>query len=160
MPLLNIQSPLVIVPRLIFWAIFPTFILIFAMILSVRFFIIFKKKNGAIAEKYLHISSGTFFCLKHLTGKCKVTKNVCTGILRGSSCVLYTHMQIRAEYILTQWIKTSDTILRKIYLSLYLKGVVCERELETEQNCNILTPILMAISVVSFLFSSAAQPGA
>ena len=28
----------------------------------------------------------------------------------------------------------------------------CERELETEHNCNILTPTLMAISVVSFLF--------
>ena len=36
----------------------------------------------------------------------------------------------------------------------------CERELETEQNCNILTPTLMAISVVSFLFSRAAQPEA
>ena len=30
---------------------------------------------------------------------------------------------------------------------------MCERELETEQNCNILTPTLMAISV-SFPFSS------
>ena len=29
----------------------------------------------------------------------------------------------------------------------------CERELETEQNWNILTPTLMAVSVVSFLFS-------
>ena len=47
---------------------------------------------------------------------------------------------------------------KKIYLSLYFKGFVCERELETEQNCNILTPTLMAISVVSFLFSSAAEP--
>ena len=37
---------------------------------------------------------------------------------------------------------------------------MCERELETEQNCNILTPALMAISVVSFLFSWAAQPEA
>ena len=36
---------------------------------------------------------------------------------------------------------------------------MCERELETEQNCNILTPTLMAISVVSFSFSRAAQPG-
>ena len=33
----------------------------------------------------------------------------------------------------------------------------CERELETEQNCNILTPTPMAISVVSFLFSRAVQ---
>ena len=57
-------------------------------------------------------------------------------------------------------IKTSNTVLRKIYLSLYLKGFergysrfYCERELETEQNCNILTPTLMAINVVSFSFS-------
>ena len=48
---------------------------------------------------------------------------------------------------------------RKIYLSLYLKGL-CVRELETEQNCNILTPTVIAISVVSFLFSRAAQPEA
>ena len=37
---------------------------------------------------------------------------------------------------------------------------MCERELETEQNCNILTPTLMAISVVSFSFSRVAQPEA
>ena len=36
---------------------------------------------------------------------------------------------------------------------------MCERELESEQNCNLLTPTLMAISV-SFPFSWAAQPGA
>ena len=33
-------------------------------------------------------------------------------------------------------------------------------ELETEQNCNILAPTLMAISVVSFSFSRVAQPDA
>ena len=43
-----------------------------------------------------------------------------------------------------------------MYLSLYLKGFVCERELETEQNYNILTLTLMAISV-SFPLSRAAQ---
>ena len=37
---------------------------------------------------------------------------------------------------------------------------MCGRELETEQNCNILTPTLMAISVVSFSFSRVAQPEA
>ena len=36
---------------------------------------------------------------------------------------------------------------------------MCERKLETEQNCNILTPTLMAISV-SLPFSRAAQPEA
>ena len=35
---------------------------------------------------------------------------------------------------------------------------MCERELETEQNCNILTPTLMAISIVSFSFCRATQP--
>ena len=74
---------------------------------------------------------------------------------------IYTH--IHAEYILRQWIKTSeDFFKKKIYFSLYLKGFVCERELETEQNYNILTPTLMAISVVSFSFSwcSTGGPGA
>ena len=55
-----------------------------------------------------------------------------------------------------------------MYLSLYCKfwkgllRVYCERELETERNCNILTPTLMAISVVSFSFSwcSTRGPGA
>ena len=38
-----------------------------------------------------------------------------------------------------------------------IKTSACERELETEQNCNILTHTLIAVSVVSFSFSSAAQ---
>ena len=53
----------------------------------------------------------------------------------------------------------------QIYTSQFIckvrKGCVrfyCERELETEQNCNILTPTFMAVSVVSFSFSRAAQP--
>ena len=42
--------------------------------------------------------------------------------------------------------KTSDTVLSKnIPLTLF-ERVVCERELETEQNCNILTPTLLAIT--------------
>ena len=49
--------------------------------------------------------------------------------------------------------KTSDTVFKKnIPLTLF-EMVVCERELETERNCNILTPTLMVISVVSFSFS-------
>ena len=36
---------------------------------------------------------------------------------------------------------------------------MCESELETEQNCNMLTSTLMAISVVSFSFSRAAPGG-
>ena len=51
-------------------------------------------------------------------------------------------------------IKTSEDFFKNIPLTLF-ERFVCERELETEQNLNILTPTLMAISVVSFLFSRA-----
>ena len=37
---------------------------------------------------------------------------------------------------------------------------MCDRELETEQKCNILTPTLMAITAFLFPFSWAAQPRA
>ena len=43
-------------------------------------------------------------------------------------------------------IKTSDSSLEK-YTSHFIERVVCERELETEQNCNILTPTLLAITM-------------
>ena len=46
------------------------------------------------------------------------------------------------------------------YTSHYIVTFACESQLETEQNCNILTPTLMAVSVVSFSFSRAAQPEA
>ena len=42
--------------------------------------------------------------------------------------------------------KTSDTVLFEKYTSHYIERVVCEWELETEQNCNILTPTLLAIT--------------
>ena len=54
----------------------------------------------------------------------------------------------------------AKTSLGKICTSHFIVTFGCERELETEQNCNILTPTLMAVSVVSFLFSRAAQPEA
>ena len=62
-------------------------------------------------------------------------------------------------------IKTQEDFFNKIFTSHFIarvrKGCVgfyCERELETEHNWNILTPKVMAVSVVSFLFSRAAQP--
>ena len=80
-----------------------------------------------------------------------------------SCCILiyttYTYIHIYAEYILTQWIKTSEDFFKK-YTSHFIVRFAFERELETEQNCNILTPTLMAISVVSFSFSRATQPEA
>ena len=63
--------------------------------------------------------------------------------------VLYSHEQL---YIHTCMQKHNDSIkmsghssLEK-YTSHFTERVVCERELETEQNCNILTPTLMAIT--------------
>ena len=56
----------------------------------------------------------------------------------------------------------SDSLLEKYTSHFIWKVCVCERELETEQNCNILTPTLMAITVVCFSFSwcSTGGPGA
>ena len=66
----------------------------------------------------------------------------------------------------TQWRRRNNederhSLLENIPLTL-LKRFVCERELKTEQNCSILIPTLMAISVVSFSFSwcSTGGPGA
>ena len=73
-------------------------------------------------------------------------------------------MQIHAEH--NDTMKTTRDGLLEEYTSQFIERVrkgysrfYCERELETEQNCNILTPTLTA-SVVSFSFSSAAQPEA
>ena len=45
------------------------------------------------------------------------------------------------------------------YTSHFIESVVCERELETEQNFKILTPQSYGHNSVSFPFSWAAQPG-
>ena len=78
---------------------------------------------------------------------------------------LFTHTHICCILICrcmqnttTQW-RRGTQVLEK-YTSHFNWRVARERELETEQNCNILTPTLMAISVVSFSFSRAAQPEA
>ena len=42
-------------------------------------------------------------------------------------------------------IRTTTQFFKNIPLTLF-KSVVCERELETEQNCTILTPTLLAIT--------------
>ena len=56
----------------------------------------------------------------------------------------YTYTYTRRNIFNT--IRTSeDTSLGK-YTSHFIESVVCERELETKQNCNILTPTLMAIT--------------
>ena len=77
--------------------------------------------------------------------------------------MLYSHMQYHNDTT----IKTQEVFFIKICTSHFIVRVrkgysrfYCERELETEHNCNILTPTLMAVSVVSFSFSRAAQPEA
>ena len=55
-------------------------------------------------------------------------------------------------------IKMSEDSFKKYIPLTLFERFVCERELETEQNCNILTPTLMAN--VYFTFSRADQPEA
>ena len=67
--------------------------------------------------------------------------------------MLYSHEQLYIHiyiYICMQdhnddTIKTSDTVLKKNIPFTLLKGL-CVRQWETEQNCNILTPTLLAIT--------------
>ena len=80
--------------------------------------------------------------------------------------MLYRHIYDQLYKHICMWNHNDDTIITtsednslEKYTSHFIEGVMCERELETEQNCNLLTPTLMAISV-SFSFSWAAQPGA
>ena len=86
------------------------------------------------------------FGSSELTGRC-----LCKGQM------LYCHLQHHNDTI----IKTQEDFFRKIFvpLTLFVRvrkgcvGVYCERELETKQNYNILTPTLMAVNVVSLSFS-------
>ena len=75
-------------------------------------------------------------------------------------CVTYSY----ACRNIVNTIMTNETqFLRKIYLSHFIqngmKGLCVRGELETEQNCNILTPSSSGYSSTSFSFSWAAQPG-
>ena len=68
-------------------------------------------------------------------------------------------MHIHACRIITTHNKDERHSLLEKYTSHFIEGVVSERELETEQNCNILTPHSIGRNRVSFPFSWAAQPG-
>ena len=65
--------------------------------------------------------------------------------------MLYSHDQLYKHICMQHHnddtIKTSGHSSLEKYTSHFIERVVCERELETEQNCNILTPTLMAITM-------------
>ena len=71
-------------------------------------------------------------------------------------CWIHTDAMIKTHAMTN----TQEYFFNKIYIPLTLfvrvqKGYsrfVYERELEIEHNCNILTPKLMAVNVVSFSF--------
>ena len=76
----------------------------------------------------------------------------------------YTYIHIYIYMLNTYWRnknRRAKTSLNK-YISHFICNICMIEELETEQNCNILTPTLIAISVVSFSFSwcSTGGPGA
>ena len=69
--------------------------------------------------------------------------------------VLYSHDQLYKHICMrnhnNDTIKTMTQFFKKMYLTLFESGV-CERELETKQNCNTLTPTLLDIT--AFLYRS------
>ena len=84
--------------------------------------------------------------------------------------LLYCHLLIHAEiyiYMLDTYRRRKTSLTKYMYHSLYCKGssrvtqVLCVRgSWRPNINCNILTPKLMAVNIVSFSFSRAAQPEA
>ena len=70
---------------------------------------------------------------------------------------LHMHAHLYAEH--NDTIKTSDTVLRKIYLSLYLKGCVWEG-VGDRTELQRIDPHSIGHNRVSFPFSSTAQLGA
>ena len=59
---------------------------------------------------------------------------------------LYIHIYICMQNHNDDTIKTSETVLFEKYTPHFIERVVCERALETEQNCNILTSTPMALT--------------
>ena len=79
--------------------------------------------------------------------------------------MLYSHMQIHIYiYLQNESQRHSDKRRAKTSLEKYVPLNYCKvcvwEGVGDRTNCNIWTPTLMAVSVVSFSFSSAAQPEA
>ena len=70
--------------------------------------------------------------------------------------MLYTHMQMHAK----DTIIMSDTVLRKIYLSLYLKGLCVYEGVGNRTELQHIDPHSIGYNCISFSFSWAAQLGA
>ena len=58
----------------------------------------------------------------------------------------YTNTYAYAYKIITTHNKDERHSSLEKYISHFIERVVCERELEIEQNCNLLTPTLLAIT--------------
>ena len=70
--------------------------------------------------------------------------------------IIHLHLHMLAEH--NDTIKTSDTVLRKIYLSFYLKGLCMRGSWRPNRTATYWPPTLMALSV-SFPFSWACSTG-
>ena len=114
--------------------------------------ILFKVTQCILVKLVLSFGFG---CLSKLP-----LNSFCLGLLKSLRIILlYRHMQIHADY--NDTMNKDERLFLEKYNSHFIWNVcACERELETKQNCDILTPTLMTISVVSFSFSWAAQPEA
>ena len=88
----------------------------------------------------------------------------CHSVNKSECCIVICNNYTYICWIITDAMnkeRRAKTSLKK-YTSHFIARFACERELETKQSCNILTPTLMAISDVSFSFSrcSTGGPGA
>ena len=77
--------------------------------------------------------------------------------------MLYSHVPYHNDTIIKQ---TQEDFFTNIYLSLYCKGskrvtqgLRVRGSWRSNRNCNILTPTLMAVNVVSFSFSRCSTGG-
>ena len=84
---------------------------------------------------------------------CPVVSVWSSIFMQKEDLMLYCHLQHHNDTI----IKTQEDFFINIFTSHFIvrvrKGLLKVCLLETKYNCNILTPTLMAVSIVSFLFS-------
>ena len=71
--------------------------------------------------------------------------------------IIHIHLHRHAEH--NDTIKTSVTVIRKIYLSLYLKGLCVRGSWRPNRAATYIDPHSIDHNCVSFPFSWAAQPG-
>ena len=103
------------------------------------------KKNYDLTQ-YINAHSYKTYIYKHMNIYKKTNKKL-YGMLT-LNAVVQTLASTMNTHLYTQHNKDERHSSLEKYTSHFIERVVWERELETEQNCNILTPILLAITAL------------